>query len=64
MSEETWNNDGVECPYCHHVHGDSWEITGNDDNEHEIECVECRRAFLCSSVTSVDYQARPIEVQP
>jgi transcription elongation factor Elf1 len=58
----TYSDDGVECPHCGHVHEDSWEITGNDDCCHTIECDQCGCLFECWSITSVAYEARPVPV--
>lgn len=60
MSEgdETYDDHYVICPHCWHKHGDAWELTNNDDYEHERECDKCEKPFVCWSTTSVSYSAR------
>lgn len=59
MSEfdDTYNNQGVECPYCGHVH----HIEGESYSEHpeEMECHECEKSFMAWQEYSVDHRAEP-----
>jgi uncharacterized Zn-finger protein len=48
----------IVCPYCGHVHTDSWE-RGDDDGE--IECYECEREFRYSRYIDVTYNTEKIE---
>lgn len=52
----------ITCPYCGHVHVDSWEM-GPDSNEWDttIECHSCEREFLCSMTTTVRYTSEELE---
>ena len=46
--------DEVTCPYCGHVHGDSWEIGGRHDS-FEYQCHECEKDFDCYRNVEVTY---------
>ena len=53
----TINGSLITCPYCGHVHHDSWEIgpdSAEFDTEHE--CHSCGRTMFLSKTIKVTYQ--------
>ncbi len=56
-AEYTNNNDGMECPYCGHLH--HVESESYDDNEHIEECDNCGKKFYAAEEFSVAHVARP-----
>lgn len=46
----------VVCPYCSHVHSDSWEY-GDDNNA--FKCEECGRKFSMVRNIEVTYSSTP-----
>jgi len=46
--------DEVVCPYCGHVHSESYEF-GNGADDGEDECGECGKKFSWSRMISVSY---------
>jgi DNA-directed RNA polymerase subunit RPC12/RpoP len=58
--EQTFNNHGVECPYCGYVDRDSWEwCDESGDDEHE--CGSCSKVFAACVSVSVTYTGTPTE---
>jgi DNA-directed RNA polymerase subunit RPC12/RpoP len=49
LDEDTSNNAGVECPYCGHIHEDSWEwFQRGEEDDKEVECEGCEKVFFTS----------------
>jgi DNA-directed RNA polymerase subunit RPC12/RpoP len=59
---ELWSNDEIVCPYCGHVHGDSWEY-GGDSECFEVDCAECEKKFDVTRNVSVTYTSSKLEKQ-
>jgi len=57
--EETYNHEGVECPYCGCVDRDSWELGDGGEGCGETECGECEREFTWARSISVSYKGIP-----
>ena len=57
--EETFDRDGVVCPYCGHKYRDSWELGDGGEGCGETECGSCDREFIWVRHISVSYTGRP-----
>ena len=55
--EDTYNRHDLECPYCHHMHKDAWEMSPNDEDG-ETECEACGKEFIWSRYTSTSYTGK------
>jgi hypothetical protein len=55
VSEETSCDEGVQCPYCQHIHRDSWEL----DDDGLMDCEQCEREIVYSRNTTITYTAHP-----
>lgn len=56
--EDTYNHDGVECPHCHHVQRDSWELGDGGEGSGETECGACEELILWTRNVHVSYSAK------
>ena len=45
----------IVCPYCGHRDRNSWEKSGNDEEEMETECERCGREFFYYRHMIVEY---------
>lgn len=59
--ENTYRRDYLECPYCHHIDQDSWELGDGGEGCGETECGKCEREFKWSRSFSVSFIGRPIK---
>jgi transcription elongation factor Elf1 len=50
--EEQLYKERITCPFCKHVHRDSWEHQQDDGT---MECHECDKEFVYSRHTSITY---------
>jgi hypothetical protein len=61
MADETYSNQGAECPYCGHVHdprdGD-WTLY--DESTDEWECGECEKTFRVSVHVSHSWTCKSV----
>ena len=48
----------VVCPYCGHVHSDSWELPDYDDS---FECYECGKKFYYGREVEVTYSSHKLK---
>lgn len=48
-------NDNAVCPYCGHVHLDSWKIAGGEEGESEFECEDCGESMIVARVVDIKY---------
>jgi uncharacterized Zn-finger protein len=66
MTEEfdTDYTDEVVCPYCGHVHRESWELFADGEEDQEMICGECGRDFTATMNKSISYSSRKAEVIP
>jgi hypothetical protein len=53
---DTEFTDGITCPHCGHVFGDSWEY--GDLTCEEIECEACEKPFIATTHTKTTYCTR------
>ena len=58
-SDCTYNDDGVECPYCGYVDKDSWELGDGGEGCGDTECGECEKPILWARRISVSYTGKP-----
>lgn len=59
--EDTYNDKGIECPYCHYVDEDIWDsnfFRGND--EEEYECMKCDKKFIAVVNTHYTFEGIPM----
>jgi len=61
MIDETWNNDVLECPYCHHKCRDAYELGDGGEGCGETECGSCEREFRWSRSITVHYRGIPVD---
>ena len=48
----------ITCPYCGHVHQDSWEMTdGGDEEDVEVDCDSCGQAFRATTHITIRYSS-------
>jgi len=59
--DETYNSEGVECPFCGWVNRDSWELGDGGEGCGEIECGECEKTFVWERCVSVNYTGRKLK---
>ena len=49
-----WGNQQPKCPHCGHDYdisrNDAWELY-NDDETHEVDCLNCELAFQVRTIT-------------
>lgn len=50
--------DEITCPYCDHIHIDSWEL---DEDYGEYLCHKCEKEFAYERHTVVTYSAKMID---
>ena len=62
MSSLTYENQGVECPFCGDIAGDCWDWVKEDPSQHE--CGNCGRLYRCYAEYDVTYYAEPVEGPP
>ena len=55
MKEDTYNDEGIECPKCGYVCRESYEFDGDDG---ECECERCDAPLIYSRNISVSYSAK------
>jgi transcription elongation factor Elf1 len=60
MSEETYGQN-IICPWCGHIHKDSWEIQPHAEDG-TFDCHECEKPILFSRSTTVRYSANKAPV--
>jgi len=48
----------IVCPYCGHVHVDSWEWNGDDERERDGECEACGKPFRWTRHVSIKYSTQ------
>ncbi len=60
QDKETYNPDGVECPYCGAVNKDSGDYELYTEDEIEMECCECEKEFLAYGYVSWSWTAKCI----
>jgi uncharacterized Zn-finger protein len=53
--------DEITCPYCGHVHGDSWD---HEPDNSEIECDGCGKEFEYFRSKSVSYSTYKRKGEP
>ncbi len=58
ISENTYNDKGVECPYCGHIDKDSWELGDGGEGCGETECGECEKTIIWVRNISVSYEGK------
>lgn len=58
--EETYNREGVICPYCGYLDRDSWELGDGGEGCGETECGQCEKEFTWSRSFSVTYRGIPL----
>ena len=58
--ENTFNQDELECPYCHKMVPDPWELMGEMEDSGEVTCGSCERDFLWVRDISIYYKGKPI----
>ena len=58
--DETYNSEGVECPFCGYIDKDSWELGDGGEGCGEIECPDCEKTFLWERTISVNYTGRKL----
>lgn len=61
ITNDTYNSDGVECPYCGYVDKDSWELGDGGEGCGEIECGECEKLFNWQRMISINYRGFKIK---
>jgi len=56
----TWSDDGIPCPYCHHVHTDDlFEVPGAyTEYGGDMTCSSCEKDFDFSTSISYAYTGR------
>jgi DNA-directed RNA polymerase subunit RPC12/RpoP len=59
MIEDTYNNDQLECPYCHHKDRDAYELGDGGEGCGETECHRCGKEFRWVRTITVHYTGRP-----
>lgn len=53
----------ITCPYCGHIHKDSWEMTnGGDEEDVEVECAQCERAFRVTTHITIRYSSLKLPI--
>jgi len=62
---EQCSSEGFICPYCKHLHVDSWEFQRGKawsemDNPWEHECNGCGRPFTAMIDITITYESKPI----
>lgn len=45
----------IVCPYCGHLHTDTWEFDIDEDRREDIECESCEREFECEKHVRISY---------
>ena len=55
--EDKYYEDEITCPYCGHVHSDSYEYS---DSEDEQECRQCGGVFSYERYVEVTYSSQPV----
>ena len=56
--EETYSDDGLECPYCNNVNHVEGEDQGSLEGGTEWDCADCGKKFDASCEYSVSFTAR------
>lgn len=54
---DTEYTDQIVCPYCGEVDRDSWESTGAQDEQREMQCGSCGKNFIYTTHISVSYSS-------
>lgn len=54
---QTSRTDNAVCPYCGHVHKDSWEFDFGPgcEGDGEVMCHDCGKEFICSRTCTIHY---------
>lgn len=60
LPDDTYNQDVMECPYCHHKDRDACELGDGGEGCGETECGHCGRDFRWVRSISVSYTALPM----
>ena len=58
ITNDTYNSEGVECPFCGHIDKDSWELGDGGEGTGEIECGDCEKTFTWERHISVSYSGK------
>lgn len=45
----------IICPYCEHIHKDSYEIGSGGEEDNQMECYNCEQPFFYSRNITVSY---------
>lgn len=53
----TFNNEGIECPECHHVDRDDGEWLDGAEGCGEYECPKCEHVFMASRSFSIYFRS-------
>ena len=63
MKAETYESGGnIECPVCGDEFGELWDYPWGSNDEIDVECPCCGAPITLCREVSVDYSARPREV--
>lgn len=58
---ETYSSEGLECPHCHEVDQDAWELDGDSG---KTQCASCGKNIEWSRDTTVTYTANKATETP
>jgi transcription elongation factor Elf1 len=64
MTPASEYGDDPKCPYCGHVHRDSWEWGDAFNGGSTAECDECGREFRAVRNVSVSWRTLPMMEAP
>lgn len=56
--DDTYNDEGLECPYCYDINRDAWEMGEPGEYEGETECCGCGKDFFWSRILTVTYKGK------
>lgn len=45
----------IVCPYCGHIHSESYDFGSGGEEDSEAECDSCGKQFYWSRIISVEY---------
>lgn len=58
ITNDTYNSQGVECPFCGHVSNYSYELGDGGEGCGETDCGRCEKTFIWERVINVNYIGR------
>lgn len=61
IEPETNNTEGFECPFCHHIDEESYEIGDEIEGCGETFCNHCGTQYFWSRSITIHYKTGPLK---